>query len=122
MRYCQVLDLKDDPALIAEYEIHHQAVWPEVLNHLRLAGVEDMTIWRYQNRLIMLLEVGDDFSFERLAAMEGSNPKVQEWEQLMWRYQCAMPGSVEGKWQLSKELFKLSTALLSCDGVQQPRV
>lgn len=110
MRYCQVLDLKDAPVLIAEYEIRHQAVWPKVLDHLRLAGVKDMTIWRYQNRLVMLLEAGPEFSFDRLAAMEASNPKVQEWEQLMWRFQCALPGSVEGKWKLSKELFRLSAS------------
>ncbi|MFS2158838.1 L-rhamnose mutarotase [Pseudomonas sp. Pseusp122] len=114
MRYCQVLDLKDDPVLIAEYEMHHQAVWPEVLDHLRLAGVKDMTIWHYQNRLVMLLEASDDFSFERLAAMEASNPKVQEWEQLMWRFQCAISGPAGGKWKLSKELFRLS----ACDAIQ----
>jgi len=110
MKYCQVLDLKDDPALIAEYEAYHRAVWPEVLNHLRAAGAKDMTIWRYENRLVMLLEVEDDFSFERMAAMERSNPKVQEWEQLMWRFQRSMPGSKEGKWKLADEIFKLSDA------------
>jgi len=118
MRYCQVLDLKDSAALIAEYDAYHQAVWPEVLNHLRSAGVEDMTIWRYQNRLVMLLEAGENFSFERLAAMEANSPKVQEWEQLMWRFQCALPGSKEGKWKLSKELFKLSDALHGCSSIE----
>ncbi len=27
-RYALTLDLKNDPALIAEYEEHHKAVWP----------------------------------------------------------------------------------------------
>jgi L-rhamnose mutarotase len=29
-RYCLALDLKDDPALIAEYEVYHRKIWPEI--------------------------------------------------------------------------------------------
>ena len=28
-RYCLALDLKDDPALIAEYKRYHEAGWPD---------------------------------------------------------------------------------------------
>ena len=38
MRHILALDLKDDPSLIARYEAHHQAVWPEVQAHLRRHG------------------------------------------------------------------------------------
>ncbi|MGE6321257.1 L-rhamnose mutarotase [Pseudomonas oryzihabitans] len=77
-RYCLLLDLRDDPALIAEYERQHAAVWPEVIAHLREAGVVNMTIWRLGCRLTMLLEAGPDFSFARLQELEQRNPKVQE--------------------------------------------
>ncbi|KAA6174069.1 L-rhamnose mutarotase [Pseudomonas marginalis] len=110
MRYCQILDLKDDPLLIAEYEAHHRAVWPYVLTHLQNAGIKDMTLWRYGNRLVMLIEVEADFSFERMAAMEHSDPEIGKWEQLMWRFQQPIPGSCEGKWRLAHEIFKLSNA------------
>ncbi|WP_397459177.1 L-rhamnose mutarotase [Pseudomonas asplenii] len=113
MKYCQVLDLKQDPALIAEYEAYHCAVWPEVLGHLRTAGIKDMTIWRYMNRLVMLIEADECVSFERMAAMEQSNPKIQEWEQLMWRFQLPVPGLPEGKWKLANEIFRLSNAIQS---------
>lgn len=111
-RYCLVLDLKDDPALIARYEAHHRQVWPEVLAHIHAAGVEDMTIWRYGDRLVMLLETGPDFSFARMAAMEADNPRVQEWERLMWAFQRALPGAPEGsKWQVTARIFQLSKAM-----------
>ena len=39
-RYCQMLNLKDDPALIAEYRKRHseEEVWPETLAAIRVVG------------------------------------------------------------------------------------
>jgi hypothetical protein len=34
-RYCLTLDLKDDPALIAEYRRYHQKIWPEITNSIK---------------------------------------------------------------------------------------
>lgn len=64
IRYCLTLDLKDDPMLIAEYEAHHQAVWPEILASITGAGIIGMTIYRHDVRLFMIMETMDDFSFE----------------------------------------------------------
>jgi L-rhamnose mutarotase len=36
------LDLRDDPAAIAQYEAHHRAAWPEMRAHLREQGVTGM--------------------------------------------------------------------------------
>ena len=106
-RYCLALDLKDDPSLIAEYEAYHQRVWPEILESIKDAGIEQMEIYRINNRLFMIMEAGDDFSFEQKAAMDMSNKKVQEWEELMWKYQQALPGSKPGeKWRLMERIFK----------------
>ena len=106
-RHCLALDLKDDPSLIAEYEAYHQKVWPEILQSIKDAGIEQMEIYRINNRLLMIMEVRDDFSFEQKAAMDISNKKVQEWEELMWKYQQALPGSKPGeKWRLMARIFK----------------
>ena len=64
-RQCLALDLKDDPALIAKYEEYHRNVWPEILNSLRDAGITNMEIYRISNRLFMIIETTDDFSFEK---------------------------------------------------------
>jgi L-rhamnose mutarotase len=105
-RYCLALDLKDDPRLIAEYEAHHRAVWPEILQSLAASGILSMEIYRLQNRLCMVMEVTDGFTFERKAAADASNDCVQAWEALMWRYQQAVPGGPPGaKWRLMERIF-----------------
>jgi L-rhamnose mutarotase len=107
-QYCLALDLKDDPALIAEYEAYHRAVWPEVLESIRLSGIERLDIYRWGNRLCMLLEADENFSFEAKAASDADNQKVQEWENLMWNYQQSLPGAKPGeKWQLMNKIFEL---------------
>ncbi len=106
-RYCLALDLKPDPDLIAEYEAHHRAVWPEVLDSLREAGIEQLEIYRIGNRLFMILETGADFSFEKKAALDANNPRVQAWEALMWDYQQALPLAKPGeKWVPMERIFQ----------------
>jgi L-rhamnose mutarotase len=105
-RYCLALDLKDDDELIKEYEEHHKKLRPEILRSIREAGIIDMQLYRYGNRLFMILEVDDTFSFERKNEADKRNPKVQEWEELMWKYQQPLPGAPEGeKWMLMKKIF-----------------
>jgi L-rhamnose mutarotase len=67
-----------------------------------------MSIYRTGNRLFMIMEVEDDFSFEKKAAADAANPKVQEWEALMWRYQQAIPTAAPGqKWVPMEKIFEL---------------
>ncbi|MBE7171247.1 MAG: L-rhamnose mutarotase [Williamsia sp.] len=107
-RFCLALDLVDDPVLIAEYEQHHQAIWPEIKDSILNAGITDMQIYRSGNRLFMIMETDDAFSFEKKAAMDESNSKVQEWEQLMWKYQQALPQARPNeKWILMDKIFQL---------------
>ncbi|MBX2893275.1 MAG: L-rhamnose mutarotase [Saprospiraceae bacterium] len=107
-RFCLALDLKPDPVLIAEYEDYHRAVWPEILDSIRAAGIERLEIYRVGERLFMLLEADDHFSFEKKAVLDAANPKVQEWETLMWRYQQALPSAKPGeKWVLMERIFEI---------------
>ncbi|KAA3437851.1 L-rhamnose mutarotase [Rufibacter hautae] len=107
-RLCFTLDLKDDVTLIAEYEAYHEKVWPEVKESITQAGIEQMEIYRWGNRLFMIMEVSKDFSPERKREADAANPKVQAWEELMWKYQQALPGAKEGeKWQSMKKIFTL---------------
>lgn len=107
-RYCLALDLKDDPELIAEYEHWHRNGWPEIKKSITDAGITDMEIYRTGNRLCMIMETDDAFSFERKAAMDLENEKVQEWEALMWKFQDPLPWANEGeKWILMDRIFKL---------------
>jgi L-rhamnose mutarotase len=108
-RYCLTLDLKNDPALIAEYRKYHEQVWPEIKKSIRDAGVESMEIYLLGTRMFMIMEVNERFSFETKAAADRSNPKVQEWEQLMWKFQQALPQAKPGeKWLLMEKIFALA--------------
>lgn len=107
-RYCLALDLKDDDELIAEYERLHQQVKPEIISSIVSAGITVMDIYRFGNRLFMIMETDDDFSFDRKDAMDASNPFVQEWENHVWKYQQALPGAKPGeKWVLMNQIFEL---------------
>ena len=109
MRYCFALDLKNDDSLIAEYERYHQKVWPEIIDSIKSAGITDMEIYRVSNRLFMIMETDENFSFEKKNKMDASNQKVQEWERLMWKYQQALPGAKPGeKWILMQKIFNLN--------------
>ncbi len=108
-KYYLTLDLKEDPELIREYEKQHQNVWPETLKSFEDAGILSMEIFRWENRLFMVLETVMDFSFADKAAMDLAHEKVQEWEKLMGTYQQRLPGTGEGeKWQLMKNIFDWS--------------
>lgn len=106
-KYCLTLDLKDDATLIAEYEAYHQNVWSEILKSIKDSGIESMQIYRLGTRMMMIIEATDDFSFEKKGAMDAANSKVQEWEELMWKYQQALPMAKEGeKWMLMEKIFE----------------
>ncbi len=108
MRYCFALDLVDDNNLIIEYENWHQNVWPEIVASIKDAGIAELEIYRVFNRLFMIMETTDDFSFERKAAMDAANEKVQRWETMMWIFQRALPNSKPGeKWVLMNKIFDL---------------
>ncbi len=108
MRYTFALDLKNDPALIAEYERYHEKIWPEIEASIRESGITDMEIYRVENRLFMIMETDEMFSFEQKYKADSANPIVQEWEILMWKYQQALPTAKPGeKWMQMERIFAL---------------
>jgi L-rhamnose mutarotase len=83
-------------------------VWPEIVNSIKESGIEDMEIYRFGTRLFMIMEVSEHFSFEQKAEADRNNQKVQEWEELMWNYQEALPEATKGeKWVLMDKIFEL---------------
>ena len=107
-RYCLTLDLKDDPKLIAEYKRYHERIWPEITKSIKDAGVVDLEIYLLGTRMLMVMEVSERFSFEGKSKADRDNPKVQEWEALMWKFQNPLPNAKPGeKWMLMERIFKL---------------
>jgi L-rhamnose mutarotase len=107
-RYCLALDLKDDPIIINKYIDHHKKVSKEIISSIKEADIEVMDIYLTGNRLFMIMEVGEAFSFEQKAKMDEGNPMVQDWESLMDTLQKALPWAKPGeKWVLMEKIFSL---------------
>lgn len=113
------LDLRDDPELIAEYERWHRPgnIWPEVVESIRNAGIRNLEIFRAGNRLVMVLDVPDDFSPAARAAADAANPRVQAWESLMGKFQQSLPFARPGeKWVPMPRIFSLKDPVTPLKG------
>ena len=105
---CLALDLHNDPDLIAEYRKYHEPdnIWPEVAENIKSEGILSEQIFLIGSRMVMLLETTDDFSFEEKAVSDRANPRMQEWENLMWKYQKALSEARPGeKWARMEKIF-----------------
>ena len=107
-KYCLALDLKDDQQLMAEYKSYHKEVWTEIIKSIKDSGIEVLDIYCVGNRMFMIIEANKGFSFDEKSKMDANNPKVQEWEELMWKFQQALPFAKSGeKWMLMEKIFEL---------------
>lgn len=107
-RYCFALDLQDDPKLIAEYKRYHEKIWPEITKSIKDSGIEDLEIYLLGTRLFMVMEATENFTLAAKAKADRENAKVQEWENLMWKFQKALTNAKPGeKWILMEQIFKL---------------
>ncbi|MDP4277191.1 MAG: L-rhamnose mutarotase [Bacteroidota bacterium] len=109
-RYCQTLDLKNDPALIAEYKKRHSQAeaWPEIRAGIREVGILEMELYILGTRLFMIVETPLDFEWKTAMAKLATLPRQAEWEDYMSIFQIAEPGASSAeKWQLMDRFFHL---------------
>lgn len=107
-KFCLALDLKEDAQLMAEYKAFHKAVWPEIIKSIKDAGITLLDIYNVGNRMFMIIEADESFSFEKKSNMDAGSAKVQEWEELMWKFQQALPWAKPGeKWMIMEKIFEL---------------
>lgn len=105
-RYCQTLELRDDPEMIAKYVEAHAHVWPEVVAGQREVGILSMEIWRRGRSLFMIMDTVDGFDFERDMARLATLPRQAEWEAYVAQFQgCAAKASSAEKWQRMEMIF-----------------
>lgn len=109
-RYCQTLDLKNDPELIREYIERHSAErhWPIINEGIREVGILEMEIYQLDNRLFMIVETPADFDWDSAFAKLATLPKQAEWEDYMSIFQDAEKGAASNeKWKLMDRIFRL---------------
>ena len=109
-RFCQTLDLKDNPELIAEYRRRHSEgeAWKEIIDGIRKVGILEMEIYLLDTRLFMIVETPLDFEWNEAMARLATLPRQQEWENYMAEFQDAKPGaSSDEKWRMMERIFYL---------------
>jgi L-rhamnose mutarotase len=109
-RFCQTLDLKDNPALIAEYRRRHSEgeAWSEIIDGIREVGILEMEIYLVGTRLFMIVETPLDFDWDSAMARLSTLPRQQEWEDYMSEFQVAAQGtSSDEKWRMMERIFHL---------------
>jgi len=109
-RFCQTLDLKDNPELIKEYvERHSEAQhWPIIREGIKEVGILEMEIYLSDNHLFMIVETPMDFNWEEAFAKLAGLPRQAEWESYMSIFQNAKADATsDEKWQLMNRIFYL---------------
>ncbi len=109
-RYCQILDLKDDPELIKAYrKIHSEEhMWKEIVAGIREVGILEMELYISGSRLVMIVEAPVDFDWDSAMAKLATLPRQQEWEDYVGAYQVCPEGSTsDEKWQSLERMFHL---------------
>lgn len=105
-RYCQCLELIDNPELIAQYVEAHKHVWPEIIAGQREVGILDMQIYRKGCELFMICDTVDEFDWERDMARLATLPRQAEWEAYVAQFQgCDPDAPSSAKWQLMERIF-----------------
>lgn len=115
-KLCFVLQLKNDPELIQEYENYHRPenAWPEVTQGIRSAGILDMEIYRSGTQLIMHMEVDETYHPSRKLELDRQNPAIQKWEALMEKFQDVGPDSTS-KWEEVSRIYSLRDTIMHQD-------
>lgn len=109
-RYCQTMDLRDNPELIAEYRRRHsrEESWKEIRDGIREVGILEMEIYILGTRLFMIVETPLDFDWDSAMARLATLPRQQEWEDYMSLFQqCAEGATSDEKWQMMERMFYL---------------
>lgn len=107
----QTLDLKNDPELIDFYEKAHSPsqIWPEIVKGIKEVGILNMEIYREGTRLVMIMEVPDDFDFDKSMTELATLERQAEWEEYVGKAQmCADNSTSSEKWRRMGKIFSLT--------------
>lgn len=109
-RYCQTMELKDEPALIARYRRAHskEESWKEIRDGIRQVGILEMEIYIKDNRLMMIVETPLDFNWDEAMSRLATLPRQAEWEAFVAQFQqCDASATSDEKWQMMERMFYL---------------
>ena len=99
-RYGQIIGVKQEK--LEEYKKYHAAVWPEVLEMIRLCNIRNYSIFYKDGMLFAYFEyVGSDFAADM--AKMAADPTTQKWWDVMMPMQTPVATRREGEWWANLE-------------------
>jgi len=109
-RYCKVLKLQPDKALIKKYiDVHKpENIWPEVSEGIRSVGILDMEIYLQGNVAFMIMDTVPDFDHDEAMKRLAGLPRQKEWEEYVSQFQQAGDkAATPEKWEVVERIFTL---------------
>ena len=109
-RYCQFLEIEDNPKLIELYRMMHSRAeaWPEVLAGIREAGILEMELYIVGNKVVMIVDTPIDFDWDSAMARLATMPRQAEWEAAVAALQgCSPDATSDQKWTMMERMFHL---------------
>ena len=109
-RYCQILEITDNPTLISRYRECHSKEhhWKEIRDGIRSVGILEMELYIYENKFFMIVDTEKDFEWDKAMAKLATLPRQTEWESFVAELQgCDPSATSDQKWQLMERMFYL---------------
>ncbi len=96
---------------IERYKAWHAAGAPPaaVTAAIRADGIRELEIYLVGDRMVLIMEQGDDFDPMAKAARDAANPDVKAWDALMRTFQKPLPFGPKGStWLEMTRIYTLS--------------
>lgn len=109
-RYCQCLEITDNPEMIRLYKECHSREnhWKEIRDGIRRVGILEMEMYISGNKVFMIVETERDFDWEASMARLADLPRQAEWEAFVAALQgCDPAASSAQKWTMMDRMFYL---------------
>ena len=109
-RYVQLLEISDNPELIAQYRKWHSAehCWKEILDGIRQVGILEMEIYILGHQLVMIVDAPADFQWQEAINRLATLPRQAEWEAFVAKFQgCDANARSDEKWRPMERMFHL---------------
>ncbi|MCQ2213259.1 MAG: L-rhamnose mutarotase [Bacteroidaceae bacterium] len=109
-RYVQILELRDDPEMIAAYRKCHskEESWQEIRDGIREVGILEMEIYILGTKLVMIVDTPLDFDWKSSMDKLATLPRQAEWEAFVAKLQGCDPNArSDEKWKMMERMFFL---------------
>ena len=101
-RFGQLIGLR--PEALEEYKRHHAAVWPEILEAIRRAGIRNYSIFHFRGQLFAYFEyLGPEEEFDARMRELARSPRMRQWWDIMEPMQVPVDGRRPDEWWAGME-------------------